>query len=401
MIKKIIFSLSISAFAFSIISAQQFINCDLEVANLTGSPMQLPDNWQNIPYTNANNVALFSGADSPDIVTTTTPTSTASLGYVGIPYSGNSFLVGGYKECFKGSCGPFNFLHEGIRQTVNGFIPGQTYDINFFQTIIQQTIGNFKNTGCWRVYVDNILIGTSTSSYTNLPATDINLNWDYRSIAFTATSSTHEIGLLPFRNVNDPLSSTDSLGTFYVMMALDSIYISTCNLSSLDLGNDTVLCEGATLNIASNILNTDYLWQDGSSNQNFEVSETGLYWVEASTPNISNCTRRDSIFVEFENCDLNISPPIKEAVILEIPNIFTPNQDHTNDIFKVSISKGITAMSTTIFNRWGQQLFKTDDLLINWTPAQEIPEGVYYYVIEYTDIEKDNKTLSGLFHLIR
>lgn len=71
---------------------------------------------------------------------------------------------------------------------------------------------------------------------------------------------------------------------------------------------------------------------------------------------------------------------------LMIPNVFTPNGDELNDTF--TITGGLTvckAEHMVIYNRWGAELFSTDDRekffwdgTIAGKPA---PDGVYYYVI--------------------
>ncbi|NJM14687.1 MAG: gliding motility-associated C-terminal domain-containing protein [Bacteroidales bacterium] len=55
-----------------------------------------------------------------------------------------------------------------------------------------------------------------------------------------------------------------------------------------------------------------------------------------------------------------------------LPNVFTPNGDNHNDFFVSSYVKGyIKSVYIEIFNRWGQLMFKTNDIDINW-------DGRYY-----------------------
>lgn len=51
--------------------------------------------------------------------------------------------------------------------------------------------------GSWRVYLDGILISTSTVSISVLTFDDLNLQWDCRSVTFTATAATHTIKFIP------------------------------------------------------------------------------------------------------------------------------------------------------------------------------------------------------------
>ncbi len=74
---------------------------------------------------------------------------------------------------------------------------------------------------------------------------------------------------------------------------------------------------------------------------------------------------------------------------LLIPNIITPGlQDNANDKFTIQFgdSPGSTPLSfgyktsLTIYNRWGNQVYFSDDYQYDWE-GQDVPAGVYYYEI--------------------
>ena len=69
----------------------------------------------------------------------------------------------------------------------------------------------------------------------------------------------------------------------------------------------------------------------------------------------------------------------------ELPNIFTPNSDGSNDLFGPFPYRGVKEIEIEIFNRWGQVVFTTTDPDIDWTGSlletnDRVPDGVYYYV---------------------
>lgn len=74
--------------------------------------------------------------------------------------------------------------------------------------------------------------------------------------------------------------------------ARDSINISVLPALGLNLGRDTVFCEGGSFTFRSNLGNIGYRWQDGSNNATFLASNAGVYWLEASA---NGCTERDSV----------------------------------------------------------------------------------------------------------
>jgi gliding motility-associated-like protein len=77
----------------------------------------------------------------------------------------------------------------------------------------------------------------------------------------------------------------------------DSIRVAFINVESFDLGPDKTLCDGETITLNANLPNTQFTWQDGSTNENFTVSRSGTYSVVAS---IGNCSAKDSIKINFK-----------------------------------------------------------------------------------------------------
>jgi gliding motility-associated-like protein len=79
---------------------------------------------------------------------------------------------------------------------------------------------------------------------------------------------------------------------------------------------------------------------------------------------------------------------IQTPTALIVPNVFTPNDDGVNDLFKVYYD-GITELDITIFSRTGTEVFKFKAPTIVWdgrtTSGAKASEGIYYYVLT-TDI---------------
>jgi gliding motility-associated-like protein len=79
-----------------------------------------------------------------------------------------------------------------------------------------------------------------------------------------------------------------------------------------------------------------------------------------------------------------------------LPNIFTPNQDGMNDLFRAFPWKFIESVDVVIHNRWGEAVFTTHDPNVNWDgthfeSGELLPDGVYYFTaIAYT------RRLSGI-----
>lgn len=76
--------------------------------------------------------------------------------------------------------------------------------------------------------------------------------------------------------------------------ASDTVEIQFIQNNNLDLGNDTILCDGQILNLNATTPNANYLWNDGSQLNELTVNSSGLYIVEVS---VASCFVMDSIHV--------------------------------------------------------------------------------------------------------
>lgn len=197
---------------------QNFINGDLD--GVINGPSCLANGWQIVSFDDPNCLATQSGGDSPDLLSLTQPE--VAIGVNGNPFSGSTFMAG---AIFLNSGNPLIFSQEGISQSVNGFIIGNEYAIHFRQAVVKMMYMLDKS-GSWAVYIDTVLAGLTTSSYSNEVYNSINLTWEARSINFTATDTSHLIKFLPMDNDTNYTYSmpTDTIGGLY--MGIDSINLS-------------------------------------------------------------------------------------------------------------------------------------------------------------------------------
>jgi gliding motility-associated-like protein len=129
--------------------------------------------------------------------------------------------------------------------------------------------------------------------------------------------------------------------------------------------------------------------------QALQYSMAGCYYVSAVDSSGNESKLSEGVCVD--NCP-----------VYKLPNVFTPNGDNINDIFVPSISRFIEKVEMTIYNRWGQKVFSTNDPAINWNGEHfsgfQLPPGVYYYICRVHEIYLDGnriKDLSGTIQLIR
>ncbi len=179
----------------------------------------------------------------------------------------------------------------------------------------------------------------------------------------------------------------------------DSLVVSIDNRSpSINIDPTIPLCDGDTITLdASQSFNADYLWNNGSIMPSIQVSSPGLYSVSVVTD--CQTVQQDIEVVPSADCNDQIG----------IPNVFSPNGDQVNDVFSISIGTDlkIISLSCSIFDRWGNMVFLSDDINFSWDGRfrnQELMPGVYVYVIDMNYVVRGQlrqQILSGDLTLIR
>ncbi len=94
--------------------------------------------------------------------------------------------------------------------------------------------------------------------------------------------------------------------------------------------------------------------------------------------------------------------PCEDAFIF-VPNAFTPNDDGVNDVFRVR-SVNIDRMTFVVYNRWGQEVFRTEDISEGWDgtfKGDEMPPDVYAWHLEADCIGGEQFIQKGNVSLIR
>lgn len=69
-----------------------------------------------------------------------------------------------------------------------------------------------------------------------------------------------------------------------------------------------------------------------------------------------------------------------------LPNVITPNGDEYNERLEPKLFKNLETYSLHIYNRWGEEIFYTDQINDNWWNGEGHPTGVYYWSLQYEGI---------------
>ncbi len=115
-------------------------------------------------------------------------------------------------------------------------------------------------------------------------------------------------------------------------------------------------------------------------------------WYYVTSTNENGCETIDSIYIE-----------VDPTTNLYIPNIFSPNGDKQNDVYRVR-GKGIDLFNIAIYNRWGQKVFESDDITKGWNGTKEgatLNQGVFVYKVNVTMYDGTEYNETGNITLIR
>jgi gliding motility-associated-like protein len=97
--------------------------------------------------------------------------------------------------------------------------------------------------------------------------------------------------------------------------------------------------------------------------------------------------------------------PDRVPLDLMMPNVFTPNNDGVNDLYRpVYNQNDFTSYALNVYNRSGRLIFFADRPAMGWNgrnPAGvQVPDGVYFFILEFkTSCEQERQT--GSFELRR
>jgi gliding motility-associated-like protein len=162
--------------------------------------------------------------------------------------------------------------------------------------------------------------------------------------------------------------------------ATDSVTINQVEQLALDLGEDQIICNGQSLILDAGQQLVTYQWQDGSDKSQLEVKEAGRYFV--TIKNECETITDEVIITECQRCEIYI------------PNVFSPNADGANDVFRPYPNCELIRYDLQIFDRWGTLVFQSNSLEQGWSGfinGQIATNGVYVWHIRYTVTEDDNE----------
>lgn len=166
----------------------------------------------------------------------------------------------------------------------------------------------------------------------------------------------------------------------------------------VDAEPDFTIYEGKEIDIfvVDSIVGLVYEWSTGDFGTTITVDprETTQYTVTVTDE--FGCMSTDVVTVTVRNAQC-------DETDVYLPNAFTPNGDGVNDIFIVR-SNFIEELDLIIYNRWGQEVFRTSKLNEGWDgtfKGEFLPPDSYAYYIRALCVNAEEYRATGNVTLIR
>ena len=152
-------------------------------------------------------------------------------------------------------------------------------------------------------------------------------------------------------------------------------------------------------NLSQNHISQQWIFdQVGRSNEDrpvFTIPDTGQFQVILIAIHENGC--RDTAILPID---------VLPRVTYHMPNAFTPNGDGKNDVFiGTGFTDGIQNFEMTIWSRWGELLYLTEDPTGAWEGSKNnngstLPSGVYVYQVKYRDPRGEQVEFQGFATLL-
>lgn len=244
-------------------------------------------------------------------------------------------------------------------------------------TLRKTIIADPRQDGFFLCLPDRACTGDAITFQPDTDSTVVSLRWtwdDSNSLTVPAEpSTTHAFG---------------QAGTFPILLQTNyracppTTYTRDVHIYALPnvyLGPDSGICLGGMPLILENLASLPasgyhYRWSTGDTTQQLKVVHPGTYSLTV-TENTLGCNTTESVSIR-KNC------------YIDVPNVFTPNDDGVNDYFfpRQLLSRKITRFRMLIWNRWGQIMFETSQTNgRGWDGnfnGKSQPVGVYLYMVE-------------------
>ena len=245
-----------------------------------------------------------------------------------------------------------------------------------------------------------------TVKFTNTSKNTQNCTWDFGNGLQINECNTLSFTFQQAGCYDISLSSISPNGCSASMLRDDMICVHPKPVSNFTISTDIVGVTNNTVylqNISENAVN--YIWNYGDS----KIDSTLLNPESHTYKNVLASEFVISLIAISEFGCIDSSFKIirtSNEIVLYAPNTFIPDDDGLNDSWYPVISAGyyIEDYKLSIYNRWGETIFATEDLKQGWDGTYKgnaVQDGTYTYKIMFRDKRKFQQMQIGHINLIR
>lgn len=314
---------------------------------------------------------------------------------------------GGYTYITNSNPDGFMYIANKFSDTLK---IGQKYCFNLYLKLTYQFRHGSNNLG---IFIENTNIYYPTFSLVPslpvavLPNTITDTIYQKFNFLYSAMGNETDFmigGYMPYTIANYPLlyPTHQADGSFFVYDDFSMVP------TEIDLGPDTTLCaeSDSILMGEPNWVETKYKWYANGilidtihGQLKVKPNSTTTYIVQKET---SCITTFDTLLVTYTGACPILPTDIKEPVI---PNVFSPNGDDVNESWRITLPNGAKLNNLEVYNRWGNIVFTSEGTIKPWfgrtSSGEACSEGVYFFVLRYTDTKGEEQKKNGYISLFR
>jgi gliding motility-associated-like protein len=230
-------------------------------------------------------------------------------------------------------------------------------------------ISSNKDISCLNASVN--LQATGGNQYVWTPAQSLNNSTIANPIASPTTTTTYSV-IITSTQCND----VETLTKLITVAPAPNVNAVKSN---------DISCNQTIAKITSNGANS-YSWYNanfssflGAGNSiSVNPTVTTEYWVVGT--DVNSCTDSAKIKINVSKLD---------KLVVQFPNIFTPNSDGLNDCLGFTVLNGFEVIEFSVFDRWGVQVFASKNSNVCWDgtyKGKAQPEGNYVYQLRLKNL---------------
>lgn len=178
----------------------------------------------------------------------------------------------------------------------------------------------------------------------------------------------------------------------FEFFVLAGLFAQTDSTYSINVATTSASCQkgSVTLTITGGTGPVTVNWNNGAQGTYLSGLDSGIYQAT-----ISDSLENDTI--------LSVHIPAEVCPIV-VSNNFSPNNDNINDEWIIHGSQLYSEYLVQVYNRWGQKVFEAKSDFVSWDGkflGAPVPDGTYYYIIEFSDKYFGKQIKNGSITLLR